>query len=99
MEEDDRLDWEESPELSHFPGTIAAEASLDGKSQIQRVVINGADVGASKDGSQVIFGRVVEGLDLIERIINEAEYRTEADNQNGRGIPSDDIKIGSITIE
>ena len=99
VEEDDRLDWEESPELSHFPGTIAAEASLDGKSQIQRVVINGADVGASKDGSQVIFGRVVEGLDLIERIINEAEYRTEADNQNGRGIPSDDIKIGSITIE
>lgn len=95
------VDWEGADELSHYPGTLAAKPATDskGKSQIERLVINGADVATRQDGSRVIFGRVIEGLDLIQRIIDEVEFPTESENESGAGAPSDDVRIKSIVIE
>lgn len=100
VDESHVVEWEGSSALSHFPGSVAAIATPGGEdSQIERIAINAKDVAASKDGSRVIFGRVIEGLDLIERIVADVEFLAETDNQNGAGVPADDIVIKSITIE
>lgn len=97
-EEELEVDWEDN-DLSHFPGMVAAErAPGKAKSQINRIVINTKDAAALHDGTRVIFGKVVEGLDLIQRIIDEAEFQSESDDQLGRGAPIDDIRIMDIRV-
>lgn len=90
--------WEDTG-VSHFPGMLAAEPHSGGKSQIERLVINGDDVAASNDGQRVVFGRVVEGLELVRRVIEEIEFRSESDARVGRGTPGDSVRIESITVE
>ncbi|MCA8941693.1 MAG: peptidylprolyl isomerase [Planctomycetes bacterium] len=95
---DQEIDWEDTG-LSHFPGMVAAEQTPGkAKSQIERIVINSKDVAGIRDGTRVIFGRVVEGLDLIQEIVRDAEFQSESDDQSGFGAPADDVRIESVTI-
>lgn len=94
-DEGNALPWE-SNDLSHFPFMVAAEPHTDGKSQIQRIVINVNDA-AVRDGSRVIFGQVVEGMDVISEILS-AELSTESEEVAGRGRPVDFITIESVTV-
>ncbi len=98
VDESREIDWEDN-NLSHFPGTLSAELSTGGKSQIERLILNAKDVALSSDGRRVIFGRVVEGLDFLERLIAEVEFQSETDDQIGRGVPADNIRIKSVTIQ
>ncbi len=92
-----KLDWEENS-LSHFPGMVAAEAESEGKSSGERIWINANDCAGQRDGDRVIFGRVVEGLEIVERIVDQP-FATEAEGQSGAGKPRDNIRISKITIE
>lgn len=92
------VDWE-GEGLSHFPGMLCAEPHKDGKSQVERLVLTGRDVAATQDGGRVIFGKVVDGLDFLQSMIDLAEFPQETDEQMGRGIPSDNIRVKSITVE
>ena len=95
LAEGNELAWEQNS-LSHFPFTVAAEAYEDGKSQIQRIIINGNDA-ARQDGSRVIFGRVVEGMEVIEDILG-SELSTDAEESAGQGRPADFITITSVSV-
>jgi len=111
--DDDRAKWEEARGeaskvlhefeengLSHFPGMVAAVASAqaapDGKSSGERVWIN-ANEAVRFDGQRVIFGRVVEGLDVINQICDLGFVEEEME-QRGQGTLQTNVTIESITI-
>jgi len=95
-DEANALPWETSS-LSHFPFMVAAEPYTEGRSQIQRVVINVDDAAASRDGSRVIFGRVLEGMEVIREILG-SELSTESEETAGQGRPVDFITIEAVTV-
>ncbi len=95
LEVGSELPWELSS-LSHFPFMVAAEPHEEGKSQIQRIVINGNDA-AQRDGSRVIFGRVIEGQEVLEDILG-SELSTETEESAGQGRPADFITITSVKV-
>ncbi len=88
--------WEDN-DLSNFPGTVAVEPAKEGKSDVERIVITSADE-ARQDGSRVIIGRVVEGLDVVKEIVN-TNFADEQSAQSGRGRPDENITIESVTVE
>jgi len=91
-----KLAWEES-NLSHFPGMVAAEAESDRKqSSGDRVWINATDA-AQSDGDRVIFGRVVEGLEIVKQITEE-QFSTLEEGRQGSGKPQRNIQIESMTV-
>jgi cyclophilin family peptidyl-prolyl cis-trans isomerase len=91
------IDWEDS-NLSHFPGTVAVEVAKEGRSQVERVVINGDDAAATSDGNRVIVGRVVEGLDVVLDMVNGG-FADATSVTIGRGKPEENYVIKSVTIE
>jgi cyclophilin family peptidyl-prolyl cis-trans isomerase len=105
--EPERTKWEPSPErkkidfedndLSHFPGMVAAVAEDEGKSSAERIWINASDCASEADGTRVIFGRVVEGLDLV-RDICQATFENEEMRRAGQGRPQATITIESVTV-
>jgi len=91
------LEFEDNP-LSHFPGMVAAapETGADGKSSGERIWITANDA-VQFDGQRVIFGRVVEGLDVIDEICDRAFVEDNMET-NGRGKLQTNVTIDSITI-
>lgn len=95
--EDHVIDWEDNS-LSHFPGTVAVEVAKAGRSQLERIVINGDDAAATSDGNRVIVGRVVEGLDVILDMVNGG-FADATSVTIGRGKPEENYVIKSVTVE
>lgn len=86
-------------DLSHFPGMVAAEMESDGeKSSGERIWINANDCAAHFDGERVIFGRIVEGLDVVRSICLDTPFRSEADERAGQGIPQTFITIEKVQV-
>lgn len=86
-------------DLSHFPGMVASELESDGeRSSGERIWINANDCAAHFDGERVIFGRVVEGLDVIRSICLDTPFRSEADERAGQGIPQTFITIEKVEV-
>lgn len=85
----------EKNSLSHFPGAVAAREGTDGKSCADRFWIAVEDA-AEEDGSRVVFGYVVEGLDSLEKIC-EASMTIQED-EAGIGIPTDNVTVVSVTV-
>ena len=108
---DDRTKWDEAKgkasdvvlefednDLSHFPGMVSAEAEpgADGKSSGERIWITANDA-VQFDGQRVIFGRVVEGLEVLDEICGRAFVEEEMET-SGRGKLQTNVTIDSITI-
>lgn len=91
-----KLDFEDSP-ISHFPGMVAAASAAEGKSSSEQVWINASDAARFFDGERVVFGRVVEGLELIQEI-TQSPFETEEMRRSGQGRPSSTVTIESATI-
>jgi cyclophilin family peptidyl-prolyl cis-trans isomerase len=89
-----QLDFEEN-NLSHFPGAVAARIEAGEKSCSDRFWIC-ADDSSSDDGSRVIFGYVVEGLDVIKKIC-EASLSAQ-DEQAGVGKPTENITVTAVKV-
>lgn len=84
--------------LSHFPYMVSFAPEADGKSSGERVWINSTDASRQYDGDRIVFGRVVEGQDVVDRI-TQTLFATTAEDERGEGKPRDNIEITSIVIE
>jgi len=91
---DHPIDFEET-QLGHFPGAVAASFEGD-KSCIDRIWI-GAEDNPALDGQQVVFGYVVEGMDVVKSIC-EASFSSEQEEKRGSGKPQDNIEILSVEL-
>jgi cyclophilin family peptidyl-prolyl cis-trans isomerase len=101
---DERGDWQdkdpskhqveyEHTDLSHFPGAVAA--TFEGnKSSVDRLWISVED-NVSVDGTQVVFGYVVDGMDVLRKI-GEDPFLTQTEEESGTGKPQDLITIKSV---
>jgi len=85
----------ENSKLSHFPGAVAARTGADGKSEVDRIYIVGDDA-SSQDESRVVFGYVVEGLEAVRALCEEAMSAQE--EAMGRGRPAENLAIESIEV-
>lgn len=81
--------------LSHFPGAVAARPEADGESCADRLWIS-VDDEANLDGSRVVFGYVVEGLDVL-RTVCEAGMDAQSEDA-GRGQPTENIRITAVEL-
>jgi len=91
------LDWEQSG-VSHFAGMVSVEAAKDGKSQVERLVFNAEDEGAIADGTRMVIGRVVAGLEVVREIVS-SEFADDAGAKSGRGRPLEGYKVTAVRIE
>ncbi|MCK5942175.1 MAG: peptidylprolyl isomerase [Planctomycetes bacterium] len=89
-----QLDWEDTG-LSHFEGAVSARPEADGKSCADRIWIH-VDDQADLDGSRVVFGYVVEGMDVL-RSICEAGMSAEEEDR-GQGRPTENIRITEVEV-
>ncbi len=80
--------------LSHFPGAVSARAGEDGKSAVDRIYISVED-NPDQDDRRVVFGYVVEGLDVVEEICRAS--MTAQEETSGMGAPTENITIKSVT--
>ena len=60
--------------------------------------INANDCANQYDGDYVIFGQVIEGLDVVEQIAND-KLADESQERQGSGLPQENITIESLTLE
>ncbi|MBZ0154072.1 MAG: peptidylprolyl isomerase [Planctomycetes bacterium] len=88
------VDWEKNS-LSHFPGAVSMQAEADGKSCADRIWIS-IDDAPSNDGTRVIVGYVVEGLENLSRISDAA--LSVQDEESGRGRPTENIRITKVSV-
>ena len=91
---ENQLEWEQTG-LSHFEGAISARPEADGKSCADRIWVQ-VDDQAALDGSRVVFGYVVEGLDVL-RSICDAGMSAE-DEDRGFGKPTENIRITKVEV-
>lgn len=91
---ENQVEWEETG-LSHFDGAISARPEADGKSCADRIWVH-VDDQANLDGNRVVFGYVVEGLDVL-RSICEAGMSAEEEDR-GVGRPSENIRITAVEV-
>lgn len=96
-DEKNQVEWE-SDGLSHFPGTLAVLPAKEGKSQVETLVFCSEDMAAQADGTRVIVGRVVEGLDVVRDIV-ESPFSQETEAERGQGRPESNITVESVTIQ
>ena len=93
-----QVDFEDS-NLSHFAGAVCgrpeADAESGGKSCVDRLWIS-VDDNAGQDGERVVFGYVVEGLDVLKSICDLPMSSTQED-ENGEGRPNDLVRITKVT--
>ncbi|MFY9344849.1 MAG: peptidylprolyl isomerase [Planctomycetota bacterium] len=105
--EDDRTKWTdtdpsknpldyEANSLSHFAGAVSARNEADGKSCADRFWV-AVDDAPKYDGDRVIFGYVVEGLDVLKKVC-ESTMATAAEEDQGRGKPSDTIRVTAVSV-
>lgn len=93
-----QVDFEDS-KLSHFAGAVCgrpeADAESGGKSCVDRLWIS-VDDNAQQDGERVVFGYVVEGLDVLKGICELPMSSTQED-ESGEGRPNDLVRITKVT--
>jgi len=89
-----QIDFEKNS-LSHFPGAVAAREGADGKSCADRFWIAVEDA-AEEDGSRVVFGYVVEGLENLKKICEAS--MTIQEEEAGIGIPAENVTVRSVTV-
>ena len=89
-----QVEWEKTG-LSHFDGAVSARPEADGKSCADRIWIH-VDDQANLDGNRVVFGYVVEGLDVLREICEAGMSAEEEDRGVGR--PSENIRITAVEV-
>lgn len=89
----------EDTNLSHFAGAVCGRPEADGdssgKSCVDRLWIS-VDDNAQEDGERVVFGYVVEGLDVLKAICELPMSSTQED-ERGEGRPNDLVRITKVT--
>lgn len=91
------LDWQATG-VSLFPGMVSLPAGRDSKAQLERLIFNADDEAQSADGTRIVIGRVVEGLDVVRQIV-DAEFADDKAAESGRGRPLEAFKITAVRVE
>ena len=91
------LPWQDTG-VSLFPGMVSLPAGRDSKAQIERLIFNADDEAQSADGTRVVIGRVVEGMEVVRQIV-DAEFADDTAAQSGRGRPLEAFKITAVRVE
>lgn len=93
-----QVEFEDS-NLSHFAGAVCGRPEADGdaggKSCVDRIWIS-VDDNAQQDGERVVFGYVVEGLDVLKSICELPMSSTQED-ESGEGRPNDLVRITKVS--
>ena len=78
---EDPLDPEVDPQLRHFEGVLAAPqvTSVRGKSSSWQFYLT-AKADHAKDGANTVFGRVLEGIEVVRLISNESATEGSPEN-------------------
>jgi cyclophilin family peptidyl-prolyl cis-trans isomerase len=96
----DTLPMDESP-LSPFAGMLTAPVTtgVDGRKVNGEVFhILGSDASLDhEENKSVVFGRVIEGMDVVDGICKEA-FLTAAESAQGRGVPQKAIQVLSVDV-
>lgn len=107
--QDDRTKWgkfksetvigDERSGISHFPFMLASEwnPTLKG-SDTQVVFFTASDAAEKLDEKSVVFGRVVEGQDVVSRIA-DAALSTAEEIKSGSGIPATAITVEKVSVQ
>ena len=84
--------------VSHFPFMVGADRD-SGKlgSDQQLVYFTTTDCAERRDGNYVVFGRIVEGTEVVEQIVN-APLTDQAERNAGRGKPATTTKVEKVTV-
>ncbi len=85
----------EDSKLSHFPGAVAGRPEADGMSCANRLWIC-VDDAAPQDGTRVVFGYVVEGLDVLEGVCEAT--MSAAEEERGQGRPAEPIRVTAVEV-
>jgi len=89
-----QIDFEKNS-LSHFPGAVSAREGTDGKSCADRFWIAVEDA-AEEDGTRVVFGYVVEGLENLKKVCDAS--MTQQEEEAGIGVPTDNVAVVSVKV-
>ena len=89
-----QIDFEKNT-LSHFQGAVAAREGVDGKSCVDRFWVAAEDA-AEEDGTRVVFGYVVEGVESLKKICDVAMIKQE--DEAGIGTPIDKVTVIKVTV-
>ncbi len=91
------IPFEES-KLSHYPFVIAAKREKDALNCSSEIVyFTTTDCSKELDGSDVVFGVVIDGKDVIKEIVN-GELSSPAEVSSGKGLPKKPIKVLKATV-
>ena len=85
--------------LKNERGTIAMARTNDPNSATAQFVINGVDnamLNYPSNGGYAVFGKVVEGMDVVDKI---KAVETRADARLGGDVPVEPVTITSATAE
>lgn len=106
--EDDRTKWgkfksetqieDERSGISHFPFMLAADRDTTKKGSDSQLVYFTASDATKRDDGYVVFGRVVEGQDVVTSI-SEKPLSSAEETQSGSGVPATTITITKATVE
>ena len=80
----------EFSDAPHLRGTLSMARSQDPNSAGSQFFIC-VDRAASLDGEYTVFGKVLDGMDVADKIVNSA--------RDGNDRPNEDVVIESIRIE
>lgn len=106
--EEDRAKWgtfhspkqteREDSGVSHLPFVLAAERESEKTGSDQRLIyFTASDAAKARDGKNVVFGRVVDGMDVLESITH-APLSSTAEQSTGAGKPQQLIEVRKVTI-
>lgn len=93
-----QIDFEDNG-ISHFPFMLAADRQM-GKlnSDSEIVYFTGNDCARERDQAYVVFGRVMEGHEIIRKLVT-AKLMTTPQEEAGLGKPKEDIKVIKVTVQ
>ena len=98
FESKETIDNEKSG-LSHFAFMVGFVRAKEGTGSDQRrIYFTANDCAANRDGSDVLFGRVIDGQDVIRQIAG-GKFADKQGEQAGQGVPASPVKVTAVTVE
>lgn len=106
--QDDRTKWgnfksekqieDELSGISHFPFMLAADRDATKKGSDTQLAYFTSSDSADRDDGYVVFGRVVEGQDVIRSIVSKP-LNSAQETESGTGVPATSITIIKVSVE
>ncbi|MEO0478171.1 MAG: peptidylprolyl isomerase [Planctomycetota bacterium] len=88
-------DWENT-EVPMLPMVLAVGLDNEGMTKLHEVTLAAEEELSSLNTQRLVLGRVVEGEDLVRRIVEESGFLDVNSAQSGFGKPTERVRIASI---